>query len=140
MPEAGSGRGREGAERGWLSALGARPSPVTVTVVRYGVGHRIGRAVLGAGACWAAAAAAVFIPVAHFILVPGLLVAGAIVGFLRLRADRRLLGARGVCPRCGAEQEFEVSGRTGTEGAVDCPGCHNRLRVSLGSDPATDRV
>ena len=71
-----------------------------------------------------------FIPIAHFVLVPTFLLCGIALAVLRLREGRRLVGLRGVCPRCGAEQEFQASGRFDRERDVVCPRCHARLRLA----------
>ena len=68
-----------------------------------------------------------FIPVAHFILVPTFGVAGIAVAALRIREDRRLVKVRGACPRCGTTQEFKGGGRFTGQRTLDCPRCHNHL-------------
>ena len=70
-----------------------------------------------------------FIPVAHFVLVPTFVVAGIIVAAKRAREDRRLILLRGACPRCGAEQEFRPGGRFTDERSLDCPECHGTLTL-----------
>jgi hypothetical protein len=117
-----------------LTAFGAPPTRATAVVVRQGPGRRAARALGALAAFWGGAAVAVFIPVAHFVLVPTLLVAGAVTAVLRLREDARLAAVRGVCPRCGTEQEFESGGRFRREQTLDCPRCHNHLRLI--ADPA----
>ena len=118
-----------------LTAFGALPTRVTATVIQQSPGRRAARALGGLGAAWGVAAVAVFIPVAHFILVPTFLAAGAILAFVRLREDQRLTGLHGICPRCGVEQEFEASGRFHRERGLDCPNCHNHL--ILVADPSS---
>jgi hypothetical protein len=110
-----------------LTAFGAPPTHVTATVVQQNPGRRATRALAGLGAFWATAAAAVFIPVAHFVLVPTFLAAGVVTAAPRLREDRRLTGVRGACPRCGVEQSFEAHGRFVRERTIDCPSCHHHL-------------
>ena len=46
---------------------------------------------------WALALGGLFIPVAHFILVPTFVVAGIVVAVKRSREDRRLVLLRGAC-------------------------------------------
>lgn len=53
------------------------------------------------GALWGLAVVAVFIPIAHFVLVPGLLLAGPVLAVLRYRAGEVVEGACGECPTCG---------------------------------------
>jgi hypothetical protein len=113
-----------------LAAFGAPPAPATARVARQSPGERMRRGLTALGIIWGLAIPAVFMPVAHFILVPSLLMIGVVVAVLRGREDVRLLGAHGRCPRCGVEQEFPGGGRFHGEQALDCPRCHNRLTLS----------
>ena len=54
------------------------------------------------GMCWAFAVAAVFVPILHFVLVPGLLLAGPLVAFFMSRQRSVVLGGEGICPDCTA--------------------------------------
>ena len=112
-----------------LVVFGSPPTSATATVVEQGPGRRAARALAGLGIFWAIAAVCVFIPIAHFLLVPTFLLGGIVVAALRLREGRRLLALRGACPRCGAEQDFGATGRFDKEREVVCPGCHTRLRL-----------
>jgi hypothetical protein len=112
-----------------LTAFGTLPTRARATVVVQGTGRRVARALAGLGACWALALVSVFIPVAHFVLVPTFTVAGVVVTGLRLREDRRLVRVSGTCPRCGTEQEFEAGGRFEDDRTLDCPHCHQLLRL-----------
>jgi transposase-like protein len=76
---------------------------------------------------WGLALVSVFIPVAHFVLVPTFALAGVLLAALRAREDRRLMEVRGACPRCGTEQRFKVGGRFAPERSLDCPRCHSNL-------------
>ena len=115
---------------GLLTIFGAAPTRATVTVLPLSIGRRLARALGALLACWAAAAVAVFIPVAHFILVPGLAIGGLVWAAVELRARERLVRVHGVCPRCGREQEFVAAGSSGRQPSVSCPGCLNRLLVT----------
>jgi hypothetical protein len=115
---------------GSLSVFGATPTPVTARILRQSPADRLRRALGALGAFWGLAVPAAFMPVAHFILVPTLLLTGAVVAGLRAREDVRLLGVRGRCPRCGVEGEFPAAGRFRGRQALDCPRCHNRLTLS----------
>jgi hypothetical protein len=63
--------------------------------------------------------------------VPGFLVVGVIWAVVRARERERLLQLRGLCPRCGRDEDFGRSGRQGGQLWVTCPGCHNRLLVTI---------
>ena len=119
-----------------LTAFGHPPCWVTAVVIEQTRSQRFGRALAGLGMCWALALGGLFIPVAHFILVPTFVVAGIIVAIKRAREDRRLLLLRGACPRCGAAQEFKPGGRFVTGRSVDCPKCHGTLTLVTGETAA----
>jgi hypothetical protein len=53
------------------------------------------------GILWGLAVVTVFIPVAHFVLVPGFLIAGPVMAVQRYRTGESVEGATGVCPTCG---------------------------------------
>lgn len=125
--------------RGRLTVFGAPPAPATLGIERLSAGRRLARAAVALAACWGAAAVAVFIPVAHLVLVPALAVAGVALAGLRLRERERLVRVHGICPRCRREQVFVVSGSLGGGPTVDCPGCLNRLVVTPGAVEAGDR-
>jgi hypothetical protein len=112
-----------------LVAFGATPTHAIAQVLEQGASRRAARALAGLAGCWGAAAVAVFIPVAHFVLVPTFVLSGVVLAVVRLREASRLVGLRGVCPRCGAEQDFDVSGRFEAERPIDCPRCHTHLRL-----------
>jgi hypothetical protein len=126
------GDGQPVERAGLLTVFGATPTRATITVRPLGIGRRLARALGALLACWAAAAVSVFIPVAHFLLVPGLAIGGLAWAVVRLRARECLVRVHGGCPRCGRVQEFIAAGSTGGQPAVTCPGCLNRLLVTTG--------
>ena len=113
-----------------LTAFGAAPAPAKATVLSQPPGERLARTAAALGVCWGLALVIVFIPVAHFILVPTFFIAGIAVAVARAREATRLLGVHGVCPRCAAEQDFEVGGRFTPSKSLDCPKCHNTLTLT----------
>jgi len=112
-----------------ITAFGDAPTPGTATIVEQTPGERTLRVLSGVGMFWALALGGLFIPVAHFVLVPAFLIAGIVMGIKRSHEDRRLLGISGTCPRCGIEQRFHVGGRFFDGRTFECPRCHNHLRV-----------
>ena len=112
-----------------LTAFGYPPCWVTAVIIEQTPAQRLGRALAGLGMFWALALGGLFIPVAHFILVPTFVVAGVVVAVKRAHEDRRLLLLRGTCPRCGAAQEFKPGGRFATGRSIDCPKCHGILTL-----------
>jgi hypothetical protein len=106
-----------------LTAFGFEPRPATAVVIEQSTGERVARAFAGLGMFWALALGGLFIPVAHFILVPTFLTAGIIMAVKRSREERRLAEVRGPCPRCGAQQVFKGGGRFADGRTLDCPAC-----------------
>jgi hypothetical protein len=117
-----------------LTVFGSPPTPATAKVLIQGPGQRFARTAAALGACWGLALVSVFIPVAHFILVPTFAISGIVIAILRAREDRRLLEVVGACPRCGAQQHFKAGGRFAEERNLDCPSCHSRLVVRAQAD------
>lgn len=123
-----NGRGERGAT---LHVFGAAPTHATAAVEPLGLGGRLARSLGILVACWGAAIVSIFIPVAHFFLVPGFLVLGVVLAVARGRERERILRLHGICPRCRREREFIQSGRQGGTLWVSCPGCFNRLSVTI---------
>jgi hypothetical protein len=134
MPGAGGG-GVEVEIPATLAVFGAPPVPARARIRRQSSADRLRRVLAALGLFWGLAVPAVFMPVAHFILVPTLLLTGMVVAASRAREDIRLLGVHGHCPRCGAEQDFPASGRFHGEQALDCAHCHTRLTLTAAMVP-----
>jgi hypothetical protein len=113
-----------------LAAFGAAGTDAVATVQERSLGARAGRAALALGAAWILAVPAVFLPVAHFVLVPGLLVGGVVLAAMRLAETRTLARVRGVCPRCHAALDVSPGGRFRLPRAVQCVHCRNELTMA----------
>jgi hypothetical protein len=116
-----------------LTAFGHEPSAVTAIVSVQSPGARAARVLAGLAMFWGVALVSVFIPVAHFILVPAFLLTGIVVAIMRAREDRRLILLRGPCPRCGAAQELRPGGRFVDGRRLDCPRCHGDVTLAVAS-------
>jgi hypothetical protein len=115
----------------WLTAFGYEACAATAVVVEQPPGTRFGRVLSGLGTFWGLGLVSVFIPVAHFVLVPTFLLAGIALAIRRAREDRRLVLLRGACPRCGAAQEFQPGGRYADGRSFDCPKCHGTVTLAV---------
>ena len=116
-----------------LTAFGHPPQPVQAVIIEQAPGQRFARTLTGLGMFWGLGLASVFIPVAHFVLVPTFVVAGIVMAVKRAREDRRLVLVRGACPRCGAVQELRPGGRFLDGRSFDCPNCHGNLTLATTS-------
>ncbi len=86
------------------------PQPGEVFIKTLTDRERLGRSATGLGLAWSLALVSVLIPIAHFVLVPGLLLAGPIVAFVRYRQAALRLGGVAPCPDCG--EPMPISGGT----------------------------
>jgi hypothetical protein len=114
-----------------LTAFGHPSQPAQAVILEQAPGQRFARTLTGLGMFWGLGLASVFIPVAHFVLVPSFVVAGIVMAVKRAREDRRLLLVRGACPRCGAVQELRPGGRFVDGRSFDCPKCHGNLTLAV---------
>lgn len=116
--------------RGTLRGYGPRTTEATVQLMRFDRGARLRRAGLGLVTWWTAALASVFIPVAHFVLVPGFLGFGVYSGVRRARSPVVPLEITGTCPDCDTDQAFDVPSRWSDPLDLACSSCRRRLQLS----------
>jgi hypothetical protein len=77
-----------------------KTSPGILRVLLLSKKDRWMRALKMLGIMWALAVATVFIPIAHFVLVPGFLLAGPVTAVMRYRVTEMAEAAQGECPTC----------------------------------------
>jgi len=73
------------------------------------------------GLLWGLGLAAVFIPVVHLVLVPGLLLAGPVGAVLVYRRQSRFEPFSSTCPVCGQTHTFDVSDEAILPQRLRCP-------------------
>ena len=112
-----------------LRGYSPQPTVATVEVLRLDPMDRARRALRHLGLCWGGAVVSVFIPVAHFFLVPGFFLAGIVFLVMDLRTPQLVQAARGTCPDCGADQPLDIVGRWRGSAEIACRHCHRMLRV-----------
>jgi len=117
-----------------LSGYNGQPTRGTVTIHHFDHEQRVWRAFAGLGKWWGVALLCVFIPVAHFVLVPAFLAYGLWQFFQRLGTTELATDARGTCPDCGTEQTLDLAPRWRAPQPVTCRQCHRGLRLSVLSE------
>jgi hypothetical protein len=92
--------------------------------------ERVARAFKFGGMCWGAAIVCVLIPLLHFILVPGFLLAGPILAYFVLGQETVVLGGQGTCPHC---QSFLPIARAAYQFPHSdlCTHCQHSLEINL---------
>lgn len=116
-----------------LSGYHGHPTRGVVTIRVFSREQRWRRAAAGLGKWGGIALLAVFVPVAHFLLVPACLLYAFWLFFQRLRTVEVAPGARGTCPDCGREQLLELAPGWRAPQSVTCRYCHRGLRLALPS-------
>ena len=96
---------------------------------RYSSGDRMTRAAIRLGACWAAAGVTLFIPLVHFVLVPGFLLAGPIMAVSAYRSELARELARGICPVCKEAVEIKLEADDNLPKWTYCPKCNAPLQL-----------
>lgn len=84
---------------------GSESDPVSsgeLQIQEWSARERLQRALKWGGGCWGLAVASVFVPLAHFVLVPGLLLSGPFVALVVYSKESVILGGQGTCPHCRA--------------------------------------
>lgn len=88
------------------------------------------RAVKAGLACLGAAVVSVFLPLAHFVLVPGFLLASPFVFFFILKQESVVLGGKGTCPEC--QKPFDIVRSPNRFPMSDlCSHCKRPVRIEL---------
>jgi hypothetical protein len=92
--------------------------------------QRLTRAATVAGLGLAAALIALPIPLVHFVLVPGSLLLGGILGAMRLSQRQIFRSAEGACPFCGTRQTLGLAGKTfRLPRRIHCGSCSRELEL-----------
>jgi hypothetical protein len=113
-----------------LWGFASTPGTAELRVALFDRAGRWRRAIKGLAAWWGMAVVGLFVPVAHFFLVPGFLLAGLIVFWRRRSMAEVIVAGQGRCPDCGADQTLDLPSRWAPDLALDCRECHRRLRLT----------
>jgi hypothetical protein len=112
-----------------VKGFGAPPTTAVVNVAVLSGADRLRRAAIALGASFGVALVAIPIPIVHFVLVPGSVLAGLILAAHRLRVSEIFQRAAGRCPFCGTEQAFSVLGRFSLPRNAFCVNCKRKLSL-----------
>ena len=113
--------------QGSLRGFGAQPAVAHIELNTLTLSDRLKRAATIFGLGVVLALIAIPIPLVHFILVPGALLAGATLAIVRLAQAEVFRTATGRCPFCGKEQRFSVAGRFRLPKTLYCSSCQRQL-------------
>lgn len=98
--------------------------------------ERLKRAMKMLGMLWGLAAISLFIPIAHWFLVPSFVLAGPIAATMRYRMTEALGEANGRCPSCQQDITLELEASDKLPLWTYCPQCNNSVQLSPRDDTA----
>lgn len=110
--------------------IGHAPMPAVALVRHHDRPARTGRAAKAWLGAWGLAIAAVFVPVLHFVLVPGLVIAGPLLGMARLAERATLERVTGACPACDHAVALALKSRLADSVPFRCEACGRPLELA----------
>ncbi|UCD25562.1 MAG: hypothetical protein JSW51_06510 [Gemmatimonadota bacterium] len=119
-----------------LNGYSGAQADAVVSVVSFNRAARLKRGLVALAAAWAIAVVCVFIPVAHFFLVPGFLALGAYFFYSRWVTRTKVTEANGTCPDCGSQQAFDIGGNWNPPHRVACNECQRSLVLEFADSNA----
>jgi len=112
-----------------LRANSGATGPGQMHVMRYNERERNMRAAKALALYWLIAAVCILIPVAHFILVPGFLIAGLVVAKRKKGMSEEGLHVQCRCPACAKEVRIELEHSAELPQWRKCPACGEGLEL-----------
>lgn len=105
----------------------------TINVHFFSKKERLKRALKFSGMTFCAAVFSVFIPLLHFVLVPGLLIASVFVYFFIINKERIIIEGSGSCPEC--KKDFTLLSHSFSDHLKQsCPSCLKHISITLQLD------
>ncbi len=103
--------------------------PGTLHSICYSPSERSRRAGKLLAICWGVALITLFIPFAHFFLVPIFLIAGPIAAYSRYNLTKATERATGICPVCQQEITISLDPTDKIPKHTYCPACNKPLQL-----------
>jgi len=90
---------------------------------------RIARAGKVLAVCWLLAIITLFIPIAHFFLVPLFVIGGLVMAYMKYRAAEITENATGICPECNDNVTISLDPADKLPKWTYCPACNKPLQL-----------
>lgn len=98
------------------------PTKATLEIEAIPFARRLGRGAVRLLGAWVLAVGCVLVPLLHFVLVPGFLIAGPVLAWLAVRQTVVVKSTSIGCPKCGQDAPIE-EGTTGWPAGLRCGSC-----------------
>ncbi|MFC1748079.1 hypothetical protein ACFL2V_04665 [Pseudomonadota bacterium] len=90
---------------------------------------RIGRAGKVLAISWVLAVITLFIPIAHFFLVPLFALGGPVMAYMKYSAEEVTEDAKGICPECNEAVTIKLDPADKLPKWTYCPACNKPLQL-----------
>lgn len=109
----------------------------TLNVTLFAPNDRTVRALKTLGLFWALAVGSIPIIIAHWVLVPGFLIAGPIMAVRRYRMTESVDGAEGTCPACKGAIKVSMETTDTLPKWTYCPACNAPIQLVPSEKPSS---
>jgi len=109
-------------------------APGQMQTTYFDQGDRLKRALQRLGFFWLLAGITAFIPIAHFVLVPGFLIAGPVVAYMTFQMGWMRNHVSGECPGCQKEITIKLEAKDELPKWTYCPACNVPLQIIKPND------
>jgi len=109
-------------------------NPAEMHVITFSQQEQKMRALKSMMTFWALAALCIFIPIAHFILVPGFFIGGIIVASRRWKVKEEGIEVTGSCPACHNNICIKLDKSAELPQWKDCPECTDPLELQAAQE------
>ncbi|MDH5229041.1 MAG: hypothetical protein OEZ58_03035 [Gammaproteobacteria bacterium] len=113
-----------------LNAADKKSQTAHLFLTRYSASDRSKRALTALGICLLGAAVTLFIPIAHFFLVPAFLIAGPVFFVARSKQEDSKEKVVGLCPHHHKEIIIEMDASDKLPKWTYCPECNGSLQIA----------
>ena len=114
------------------NSSGDKSTEATLHTIVFDKKDSMWRALKRLGLFWLLAIASLPIIGAHWILVPGFLIAGPIAALMRYKTKEAVEKAAGVCPECHESIEVKMEPNDLLPKWTYCPLCNQSLHITHG--------
>ncbi|MDX1812680.1 MAG: hypothetical protein R3240_12065 [Gammaproteobacteria bacterium] len=101
----------------------------TLFYTAYNPADRTTRAITALVVCWLLAGVTLFIPIAHFFLVPAFLIAGPVLAFSRYKQEDSKEKVEGTCPRHNGQVTIKLENTDKLPKWTYCPECDGAIQL-----------
>jgi len=114
-----------------VSADSGKQHTGVLNCTAYDSSERMKRALTMLFGCWLAAGVSVFIIIAHWVLVPGFLIAGPILAVGRYRQLEALENVECTCPQCSNKVIYPLEANDKLPKWTYCSSCDKGVKIEL---------